>query len=902
MKKKEYISKSILIGRDRELTFLKNAVLKSEFEKSHLITISGMEGMGKSYLVQSFLSELKPSYSKLFTAGIRNFEKEKYYGLRNLLRSFWNINDISTSDSSEIIEEYFRKNLIISFTKPYIKWFLGIPLTEREQVFLDNLKQKDKQDLTEGGILNLINYIANETSLVICIDGYHWLDFQTKNFIELLAKVKRNKNILIIITSRDDLENDFQKLEKHQLNLGPLTSSEIKTWLTRHFKCSTVKKEVLSFLVKRSEGNPLFLLHLSEYLHEKGALEIENNSIILKGKTESIPDDISKVILRRIRLLPKSQQQILTISAIIGNEFNLDFLQQLNPCCDTFEIETLIKKGFLDSKIMRTEKIHISLQHPIIKNIIYKNIPAKLKKENHNRVAELLEKELHEKHSELYDITAMHYMEAGRIKEFLRLSLISGKRKLIEFNLTGAENIYSAILKFSKKNPDAHYGLCETFYKQGKYDSALKLVNKIIYHTDKEMVFSGKLLKVNIFIKTGKYRFAEKLLTEIEKEVAGEKDYREKLLKILDTKGDLERILGKYTAAEEYFLDSLKLKIILFGENDLETGEGYQNLGVIYRNLGKFKESEEFLNKSLKIKRVNLGEKHPEIASIYHNLGTLYWNQGDFNKAKEFLEKSLDLKRVIYGETHQSIAAGYLNTGVIFWNMREFESALTYYFRALEIWKKFFGELHPNIAACYYNIGLTYLSSGLYSDAEENINKALKISSRILKKDHPEIIKLHQAIGVVNLNMHKFKAAEKNLKKALDIYKKDPEKNFWKIFDNTLSLCSLYIESGNIKKAEIMYRDSEKYLKEKDPEQYPAFFFRFYYLTFLLKKNAGVDIEELKSIASKIFNLIEKIKGHPFLYDFYKNAAAVALFVNEPEIAKKFLNKGTSNVLLQKHK
>ncbi len=891
MNKKEYIAKSILIGRDRELNFLKKALVKSEFEKSHLITISGEEGIGKSYLLQSFLAQLKPSYSKLFTTGLKNFEKEKYYGLRNLLRSFWGIKDLLYSDSNNIIEEYFKKNVVVSFTKPYIKWFLDIPLNDREKIFLDNLKEKDKQDLTQGSILNLINYIANENSLVICIDSYHWFDPQSKNFIELLTKEIRNKNILIVIASRDNLDNEFKKQEKQKLKLIPLTSNEIKTWLTKHFNCGNIEKYTMAFLSKKSEGNPFLLLHLSEYLNEKGLLSFEKDSLVLKTKTESIPNNLTKIILSRIKLLPKHQLDILTTAGIIGTEFNLDFLQKLNRLCTEKDIEDLVQKSFFDSKRINSENMRLSFQHSIIKNIIYESIPGKLKKELHSRVAEFLEQELKEKRTDLYDITAMHYIKAGKTKEFIRLSLISAGKKLSEFNLIGAENIYNEILKRNKKNFDAVYGLSETYYKQGKYIPALKLTSKIIKHKDKEMVFSGKLLKANIFIKTGKFRFAEKLLTEIEKEVAGEMSYREKLLKILDTKGDLERILGKYSTAEAYFIDSLKLKIILFGEEHVETGEGYQNLGVVYRNLGKFNESEDFLNKSLKIKKINLGEKHPEVAAVYHNLGTLYWNKGDFFKAKEFLEKSLDLKKAIYGEAHLSIAAGYLNTGVIFWNMREFDSALNYYFRALDIWKKYFGELHPNISACYYNIGLAYLSSGQNQSAEENFNKAMKISSRILKKDHPEIVKLQQAIGVLNLNLKKFRVAEKYLKKTLEIYKSTPEKNFWKIFDNTLSLCSLYIESKKNKQAEIMYHECELYLKGKNPHDYPAFFFRFYYLTFLIKRNSGEGIEELKDIASKIFEILENVKSHPFLNDFYTNAAAVASSINDSDLEKKYLNK-----------
>ena len=83
---------------------------------------------------------------------------------------------------------------------------------------------------------------------------------------------------------------------------------------------------------KQTEGNPLFVQEVIRFLAEEGLLVQKEGRWRTAKDTPlemSIPEGLRDVIGRRLSLLSKECNQLLSVAAVIGREFRLDVLQKV---------------------------------------------------------------------------------------------------------------------------------------------------------------------------------------------------------------------------------------------------------------------------------------------------------------------------------------------------------------------------------------------------------------------------------------------------------------------------------------------------------------------------------------------------------------------------------------------
>ncbi len=85
---------------------------------------------------------------------------------------------------------------------------------------------------------------------------------------------------------------------------------------------------------------------------------------------------------------------------------------------------------------------------------------------------------------------------------------------------------------------------------------------------------------------------------------------------------------GRYSEAEPYAKEALRLGIEEFGPNDPSTAEFLNNLALLYYAQGRYAEAEPLYQRSLAIYEKALGPEHPDVAQSLNNLAMLYQAQG----------------------------------------------------------------------------------------------------------------------------------------------------------------------------------------------------------------------------------------------------------------------------------
>ncbi len=98
---------------------------------------------------------------------------------------------------------------------------------------------------------------------------------------------------------------------------------------------------------------------------------------------------------------------------------------------------------------------------------------------------------------------------------------------------------------------------------------------------------------------------------------------------------------GRYSEAEPYAKEALRLGTEELGPNDPTTALLLNDLALIYQAQGRYAEAEPLYQRALAIDETALGPEHPHVAASLNNLAGLYRAQGRYVEAEPLYQRSL---------------------------------------------------------------------------------------------------------------------------------------------------------------------------------------------------------------------------------------------------------------------
>src|SRR5919108_229648 len=273
-------SESPLVGRQQEL-----GALDSLYERvvregtSHLVTVVGEAGVGKSRVLREFERRLAkhPSAPTVRTGRCLPYGSGiVFWALGEVLRAECGIVE---SDSSE---EAWQK------LRSYVADLMGAASThaDREAALIGKLlgvdvppelvpDEEDPERLREAFLSALrrgIEAMATRRPFVIAFEDIHWADDGMLDAIEHLAQWVRAP-LMLVCLARDELLDRRPswgggRRSATQLLLEPLTAHN-----TRELVAALIPEgpEVVPAVAERSGGNPLFAEEMARRIVEEGA-------------------------------------------------------------------------------------------------------------------------------------------------------------------------------------------------------------------------------------------------------------------------------------------------------------------------------------------------------------------------------------------------------------------------------------------------------------------------------------------------------------------------------------------------------------------------------------------------------------------------------------------------------
>jgi tetratricopeptide (TPR) repeat protein len=207
-----------------------------------------------------------------------------------------------------------------------------------------------------------------------------------------------------------------EELELHQqcveLRLPLLSQADVAAYLSRRFPDGKEPSSAPT-IYARSEGNPLFMVNVVDYLIEQGSLADTN-------KIEA-PRNIRQMIERNLQRLSGNEQHVLEAASVAGVEFSVapiaaaldQPLGEIDACC------TRLARGqqFLDAADVvnwpdGTIAPRFRFHHSLYQEALYSRLPVSHRIELHRRIAVWAEQAYGAQATEIANELAHHYVSS----------------------------------------------------------------------------------------------------------------------------------------------------------------------------------------------------------------------------------------------------------------------------------------------------------------------------------------------------------------------------------------------------------------------------------------------------------------------------------------------------------
>jgi len=525
-----------------------NSKFKTQNLNTEMMLVSGYAGVGKTALVQELSKPITAKHGYFTWGKFDQFRRNIPYSaivdalqklVQQLLRE---PNEQVEVWRSRLLSALGSNGQIIIDVIPEVEFIIGKqpPVPE-----VGATEAQNRFNLTFQKFVRV--FAAKEHPLVIFLDDLQWIDSATLKLIELILLDEQTQSLFLIGAYRDhevspthSLILMLESLRKQgaalqEITLSPLTLEPLTQLVaeTLHRNPDTVCS-LAQVVLRKTEGNPFFVGEFLKLLHSENLLTFAPpQSRLGKGgsqggwqwnlteiKAQDITDNVVELLMRQLQKLPEATQQVLSIAACVGSEFDLETLAivcEKSPKAIFQDLLVAIQAGLiqplseLDKDLLVQE---YKFLHDRVQQAAYALIDESQKQVVHLQIGgNLLEKTSPEQRSDWLFAIVDHLNQGLELitarserTEIARLNLTAGQK-------AKAATAYEAAFKYfntgchllNSESWQSEYDLtlalyseaAEVAYLQGRFDEMEQLVEVVLDRAktvvDKVQVYDSRI-------------------------------------------------------------------------------------------------------------------------------------------------------------------------------------------------------------------------------------------------------------------------------------------------------------------------------------------------------------------------------------------------------------------------
>jgi class 3 adenylate cyclase/tetratricopeptide (TPR) repeat protein len=432
-RKGEQRRRAPFVGRREELALLD--LLWSSVRKgnTHVVSIMGEPGVGKSRLLAELLPRQDALDVRISCSSARAFG--------SFLELVERILGGLPTDAAELQEKTASLGLDHEDAL-LLAAFLG--LAGAPPV----VRMADEQGVRQvfAGVWQLVVAAARQQPLLVAFDDVHWADESSRDLLAFLLEQLGGVPVLLLLLYRAGFQphgSSELRASHTGIRLEALTPEESIALARGYLGVEHLPTDLERLIAGRAEGNPFFIEELLQALLELGSLAVADGRAALAKVEIDIPDTVQGTILARLDRLDPRARGVLQHAAVLGRTFSSVHLELVVGDGELGEpLSTLAQAQLL----MLDRPGYWSFKHALIQEVTYETLLLRRRRELHLKVAEALEGSAGDD-PQLLEALAEHYARAEAREAARRTAVAAGDIARDRMGFVEAKRRYETALR-----------------------------------------------------------------------------------------------------------------------------------------------------------------------------------------------------------------------------------------------------------------------------------------------------------------------------------------------------------------------------------------------------------------------------------------------------------------------
>ncbi|MDP3711629.1 MAG: adenylate/guanylate cyclase domain-containing protein [Mycobacteriales bacterium] len=480
-----------LVGRSAELAVVDEVLDAVESGRGVLLSVSGEPGNGKSRLLAEARTRATGRGVRWLPARCLSYGSAlPYWPFADLLRQAL---ALRVEDPPEQIQarlwDVMPRSTIVGAER-----LLGLPV--------DPVGPEQARREVHDALAAWLRMLAERSPVVLSIEDTHWADAATMDVLGELIRTTGDLGVGLVLTCRPEgleaVEALASDTESRALPVGPLSDTAV-TELAGDVLGQPAGPELMTLLVERTRGNPLFVEELCRSLQESGALvDTSAGSDLRPGyDLASVPGTVERVFNARVDALPTHALALLSTCAVIGRISRLSLIRAVVEDDPRSTLDLLAELGMLDT-VVDSDEPSLAFHHALLHDVVYSRILRKQKRALHRRVADV-GRQLYGDSDITVELLARHLYLADAGLEAVDPLLRAGRRANALYAVDGAAVHFERAVEVLEQvgTPlqvaEAVIELAAIRELQGDYETALALYERGRHGADPARAWTGTL-------------------------------------------------------------------------------------------------------------------------------------------------------------------------------------------------------------------------------------------------------------------------------------------------------------------------------------------------------------------------------------------------------------------------
>jgi tetratricopeptide (TPR) repeat protein/predicted Ser/Thr protein kinase len=462
-----------LFGRGEQISRLGELLRQAAAGSGKVIFVTGEPGIGKTALADAFLARATRDFPGLLVSRGRCVEQ---YGPGEAYLPFLNA-------LGALLNQPGRERVALVLRSFAPTWSLQFPAASGSSGSLEQLQRETIGASKERMLRELgdaLEALASASPVVVLLEDLHWADPSSIDILRHICQRVGRLRLLVVGTYRPaEVESSNHPLKGYKLEMAAhnlfeeialnlLKEEHVGEYLNARFAPNDFPAELAALVQRKTEGHPLFVTGLLQFLNERGDIHRFNAHWSLARPLSEmdleVPESVRSMILKKMEALSDDDRRALQFASIEGEEFSSTVLAHILG----------VDEVALEERLDRLNRIHRWVQnrgeeefpdgslathyrfcHALYQNVLYGELVSKRRIALHRQVGERLAEHYRGQTTRIAAQLAVHFERGRDFARAVTCLLEAGDNATHVYANSEAEAHYSHALKLVEKLPQA---------------------------------------------------------------------------------------------------------------------------------------------------------------------------------------------------------------------------------------------------------------------------------------------------------------------------------------------------------------------------------------------------------------------------------------------------------------